>query len=174
MKRLLATLVALSVAVGVSYAGPTAATSGKSFKQPVVAAPEPCIADNEFTIDGFGVYGWTDTSDYEDWGGGVAVNYFFMKYFGIGAEYFVVGEKPIHAVSGLFTLRFPVNCFAPYVFGVLGGIIDGTSSFGGGVGGGLEYRVTDKVGLFGDGRYVWAEEDEFNHALVRFGIRLAF
>jgi hypothetical protein len=42
------------------------------------------------------------------------------------------------------------------------------------VGAGLEYRVTDNIGLFSDARYVYSSEDPKNAVLGRAGLRFAF
>ncbi len=61
------------------------------------------------------------------WGGGADVKFFFNKYFGLGAEGFVLAARnAVGAGLGTATFRFPIGCsrFAPYVwggFGALGG-----------------------------------------------------
>ena len=42
------------------------------------------------------------------------------------------------------------------------------------VGGGLEYRVTNNIGLFSDARYVYSSVDPQNAVAVRAGFRFAF
>jgi len=54
-------------------------------KNPVI---EPCFKDQEIQIDVFG--SWTDANHdnphRDGWGGGLGVNYFFMKYLGVGVD----------------------------------------------------------------------------------------
>ena len=85
------------------------------------------------------------------WGGGLDFKYFFMRYFGVGVEGWIVDahqarerdfvdfsdgifqrtfdhvHKGIGAVLGTFTFRYPIPCtrFAPYIFGGGGGIFGG-------------------------------------------------
>jgi hypothetical protein len=78
-------------------------------------------------------------------------------------------------VAGLFVLRAPMEgavCWAPYVFGGVGGHFDSKNSASGQVGGGVEVRVTEKMGVFTDGRAVFAEGDM--PALFRLGVRWLF
>ena len=44
----------------------------------------------------------------------------------------------------------------------------------GNVGGGLEYRFTDHIGVFVDGRYFYGNKDFGNVANLRAGMRFAF
>jgi hypothetical protein len=91
MKRLvfgIAALAALTVACRAgteTYAGPAA----KEYKQ--VETPA-CFSDQEWQVDLFGAYEVGNGPDHAGpidnhaWGGGAAVNYFFMKYFGVSVE----------------------------------------------------------------------------------------
>jgi hypothetical protein len=158
MKRL---LLCASVIVGltsITFAGP--AYSGKEMQQ--YAAPAPCpqwYADYEWNVDLWGTYVFTDTEWMNDkyletdhaWGGGIDFKYFFMRYFGIGFEGWVVDanqarvhdfidlsegtnlrtvtreNNAIGSVLGTLTLRYPIPCtrFSPYVFGGGGAIFGG-------------------------------------------------
>lgn len=150
--------------------------TGKDYK----GMPEPCIKDVEFQLDVFGTYNDSiSNGDQGDgFGGGIALNYFFMRYLGVGVEGTVFdGDKDaIWSGGGRLIARFPIDsaCFVPYVFaagGVQGN--DGTTgTFG--LGGGLEYRViAQKLGLFAEGRYTWAGSDD-ESAQVRVGVRVVF
>jgi hypothetical protein len=158
MKRLL--LVA-SIVVGlasVTFAGPYSYGG----KEQMAAAPAPCpqwYADYEWNVDLWGTYVFTDTDWFNDkyleadhaWGGGIDFKYFFMRYFGIGFEGWVVDANQAHtrtfidfsegefiqdtqrernaigSALGTFTLRYPIPCtrFSPYVFAGGGGIFGG-------------------------------------------------
>ncbi len=88
------------------------------------------------------------------WGGGGDFKYFFMRYFGVGVEGFVLEaqkggfdifedptvpvflrhrtlhERTIGSVLGTFTVRYPIRCtrFAPYAWAGVGGIFGGGES----------------------------------------------
>ncbi len=178
MNKFALTLLATVTAASVSFAGTEyTPASSKSFKQPMIDTPAPCIPDSEFTLDVFGGYAFSDNDDAgeaygDDFVIGAGLNYFFAKYYGLGAEYYIIGDTPLHSVNGVFTLRFPMDCWAPYVFGAAGLLTNGVSQFQGGAGAGLEYRI-GQVGIFGDGRYMWTEEDT-NYGVVRGGLRFSF
>ncbi|HEY6112338.1 MAG TPA: hypothetical protein VIV62_07475 [Chthoniobacterales bacterium] len=158
MKRLL--LIA-SIIVGlasITFAGPYT----YSGKEMAASAPAPCpqwYADYEWNVDLWGTYVFTETDWFNDkyletdhaWGGGIDFKYFFMRYFGIGFEGWVVDANQAHtrsfidfsehefiqdterernaigSVLGTFTLRYPIPCtrFAPYVFAGGGAIFGG-------------------------------------------------
>lgn len=159
MKKFLLTTSVLIGLASITLAGPYS-YSGKEMQQ--MAAPAPCpqwYADYEWNVDLWGTYVFTDTDWMNDryieadhaWGGGVDFKYFFMRYFGIGFEGWVVDanqarnrffadlsegiavhrldreRNAIGSVLGTFTLRYPIPCtrFAPYVFGGGGGIFGG-------------------------------------------------
>jgi hypothetical protein len=61
--------------------------------------PRPTwYADNEWNVDVFGTYAFTDTKYVNDryldadhaWGGGVDIRYFFHRYFGVGIEGYIL------------------------------------------------------------------------------------
>ncbi len=103
MKKLTLSLLTACAVVTPAFAGVTVVTS-KEYKQPV-ALPPPCFRDQEFTLDLF--YSYNDarpggnhddhndrrrhrSSSFERYrdgsGGGVALTYFFARYFGISVE----------------------------------------------------------------------------------------
>jgi hypothetical protein len=155
----------------------------KTSKQ-VAATPCPeWYSDNEWNVNLWGTYAFTGT-DYSPnlwiadliqsttegqtvlgtydkylggdhaWGGGGDIKFFFHRYFGIGAEGFVVDaekggfnllldprnqiyihdrtrtERAIGSALGTFTLRYPVPCtrFAPYAWAGGGAIFGGGES----------------------------------------------
>ncbi len=181
MKKLLLSLCAFVAAASVAVAGPTSSgKSSKSFKQPMVDTPAPCIDGGEFVLGLFGGYALTDGTgivgddSYEDgFGGGAELIYYFTPELGLGAEWFAFGGAPVHVITGNIYYRFVFDCFAPYVFGSVGGAVDSVNTFVAGGGVGLEYRVTPSIGLFTDGRYLYADEvDEI--ITVRAGLRFVF
>ena len=109
MKKTTLTLLAAFAVAGTSFAGTT--VTSKEYKQPVVVTP--CFRDTEFAVDlfysynnavhnkggnnfdgntsdnngTFGFNGFNQNRYFRDGsGGGVAVDYFFARYFGISVE----------------------------------------------------------------------------------------
>lgn len=175
MKKVLLTLAAAMMAISSSFAG----TEYKSFELEVVVIEPDCrFRDMEFQVDAFysGIIGTKGSKVGTGSGGGVGLNFFFAKYFGIGYEAFWTGSgrgEHFPAAGNLF-FRLPICSLnlAPYAL-VGGGVaFDGNPKGYGNVGGGLEYRVTNNIGLFVDGRYFYGETG--NLANIRSGLRFAF
>jgi hypothetical protein len=206
MKKYIVTSLVAAVAATSAIAGPS-----KVVKE-VIVPEDPCLfRDQEIQLDLFGLgdfyKGRYDMSGRPAYGGGVGVNYFFMKYVGIGFEQEVYGRNTKgnrsqlndggytrwKSVGNLF-LRYPICQWnlAPYVmigggadYGrVGGGYVNSPGSrpnklagkgFGH-VGGGLEYRVTQNIGLFTDARYAYSRVGGLpaNELLWRYGVRFAF
>lgn len=173
MKKLTIALIAVAVSVTGAFAG----TSAKTFKETVAPVSDCKFRDQEFQVDAFAA-GAFYSNGRPGWGGGLGVNYFFTKFIGIGLEQDILGRgsKTEWATIGNLFLRYPF-CFglAPY------GMVGGGAAYGTGkghgfghVGGGLEYRVTDNIGLFSDARYLYSSEDPKNALLGRAGLRFAF
>jgi hypothetical protein len=175
MKKL--TIALLTVAV--SATGAFAGTPAKTFKETVAPAPECKFRDQELQVDAFGAGVFSNVAP--GWGGGLGVNYFFTKYIGVGFEQDLVGRvggNASWASIGNFFLRYPICSLslAPYAM-VGGGAGYGPNQLGHGfghVGGGLEYRFTNNIGLFSDARYVYSSEEPKNAVLTRAGLRFAF
>jgi hypothetical protein len=175
MKKLAIGAFALVILATGAFAGQPIVTS-KEYK-PII--PQPCFREIELQLDIFGSYTDGRQHGYGDgWGGGFALNYFFTRYFGVGAEGNVYdgNVNGVWNYGGRFIARYPIDsaCLAPYGFVAGGGQSDGHTSGTVGVGGGLEYRViADKLGIFGEGRYTWSDNDN-DSAQVRFGLRVVF
>lgn len=158
------------------------AGDGKTFKDKVPVEVETCkFRDMEFQVDTFytGIIGSRDSRLHTGSGGGIGLNFFFAKYFGIGWEgsvYSNDGKGSWMPLNGNFFIRYPICAWnlAPYV--MVGGGADfekGRYSLGfGNVGAGIEYRITDNIGLFSDGRYYYGGSG--NVANIRGGLRFAF
>lgn len=137
---------------------------------------------NEFSLDAFGSYNkgerkFSDVFDRSwrrgDFGGGVGLNYFFSRYFGVGADTdFFDGGSFFKNVSGSGIFRFPVgnSGFAPYIFGGVGGrfVPKDEWTFHGGVG--FEVRISRQFGIFSDIRYIVADKTT-DGMMVRAGLR---
>jgi len=142
----------------------------------------------EFTMDLAGAYGvgrekFNDTFDknlsHGKWGASIGMNYFITKHFGLGVDAHGLENdgKLIDAASGSAILRFPIDVahLAPYIFGGGGRIFEGSDSWTGHAGIGLELRLNSRTGLFADGRHIFAKRSSVSDAaLIRAGIRMAF
>jgi len=141
---------------------------------------------NEFSVDLFGSYlrgeaeDWDDVFDDTDggrWGGGLGLNYFITRWFGVGAD------AAVHSNGGAFVdyananliFRVPIDAIslAPYAFGGGGYLFDPDEVFTLHAGLGLEFRLNANTGIFIDGRYTWGE-DSFESSQIRSGLRFAF
>jgi len=144
--------------------------------------PEFVFADTEFSLDVFGFYQNAEPGNpYSDgFGGGIGANVFFARHFGFGVDAGWSDQSEddtvIHAVSGSFIVRFPIDRarLAPYVLAGGGGRFDGDKVANLHAGGGIEFRATRNFGVFSEGRYVWNEEKVNDVAIFRTGLRFAF
>ena len=176
MKKL--TLALLTVAVSVT--GAFAGTSAKTFKQTVAPASECKFRDQELQVDAFAAGAFYNQGR-PGWGGGLGVNYFFTKFIGLGVEQDLLGREGSTSewvTAGNLFLRYPICSInlAPYAL-IGGGAAYGEGRRGHGfgtLGGGLEYRVTDNIGLFSDARWVYSSEEPKSGILGRAGLRFAF
>ncbi len=177
MKNIALSLVAGFAVASSAFAGTE--VSHKDFKP--MAPVESCFRDQEFQLDLFGSYtNSARRSRYSDgFGGGLAVNYFFMRYIGIGVDgnVFDGDANGVWDTSGRLIVRYPIElgsfCLAPYAFGGGGVQFDQTSSGTLHAGGGLEWRATHQFGIFAEGRYTWTAQND-DSAQARLGVRFAF
>ena len=111
------------------------------------------------------------------------LRYFITRNFGIGLEGEWLNTRRTLFGSALnLYYRWPLSQnsrWAPYVLGGVGGLYGGRGGayFEGHLGGGLEYRVTPSVGLFGDARYEWvnASTNTLPHfGAMRLGVNIVF
>lgn len=137
-------------------------------------------AANELTLDTYGSYilgPGRGQPNHERWGAGVGLNYFFLKYLGLGAEAdgAANGGHLIDSVSASLIARLPIEHtgLAPYAFGGGGRTTDQTWNWTAHVGGGLELRLNPNLGFFVDARWVFVDKRSDN-GLARAGLRFAF
>jgi hypothetical protein len=178
------TLAFLAGAVGLTVLASStpqvqAGTTYKSFKEEIAVIEECRFRDTEFQIDTFytGFYGTGGSRFHTGSGGGFGLNFFFARYFGIGYEaawYGNNGTAEHMPLSGNFFLRYPICSWnlAPYLMVGGGAAWDGTTVGFGNVGGGLEYRLSNNIGIFVDSRYFYGGSG--NVANMRSGLRFAF
>jgi len=176
MKKLLSLTGVLLLTAVAAFAG-----DGKTFDKKVVIPVETCkFRANELQLDASAVGGFYNHGR-SGWGGGVGINYFFTKFIGIGVEQDVVGRRHEAAewvTAGNLFIRYPICAInlAPYAM-VGGGTGYGEGRRGHGfghVGGGLEYRFTNNIGIFTDARFVYSSEEPKSAVLGRTGVRFAF
>jgi hypothetical protein len=130
------------------------------------------------------------------WGGGGEVSYFPWLYVGFRFQGAAVSISRADQTAGILTgdvlLRYPLDLVAPhfhlaaYGFGGVGGLIGGLDGFDrhgdlravdrvlGNVGGGLEYRFTPHIGLFGEAGYAFVDGPTNDLVHVNWGLRFAF
>ena len=146
----------------------------------------PLYTAAELSFDAFGSYvaGERHLSKLFDtnirhgtWGGGVGLNYFFIRNLGISGDINIGdnGGKFVDQALGSLVARFPLDPsgFAPYIFGGGGRGFDPAWEWLGHAGVGIEYRFNPATGLFVDGRYIWADKT-FDRLFLRAGLRLVF
>ena len=144
---------------------------------------ETCnFRDYEFQIDAFGAF--LANPEFETRGrvlntgvgGGGGLNFFFLRYFGVGVEglWYGNGGTAETMIIGNVFIRYPICKWnmAPYLM-IGGGGGFGQESVGfGHIGGGGEWRIHPNVGLFCDSRFVYGAPDLLG--LTRVGVRFAF
>lgn len=110
-------------------------------------------------------------------GAGVGANHFFTRELGVGLDAYTENTKHsfVDSASASLIYRFPFEAIglAPYLFGGGGRQFDATELWFGQAGAGLEFRFTQKWGLFTDARYVLTDGTR-NYGLGRLGVRLKF
>jgi len=112
-----------------------------------------------------------------EFGAGAGVSYFMTRNIGLGAEAYSENTTGVFIdnASANLILRLPLgqSGFAPYLLGGGGHQFDGAKLWFGQAGAGLEFRFTQNVGLFLDGRMVWPNETKY-YGVARAGLRFAF
>lgn len=195
MKKIALPLIACFAAASVAFAGQEVKET-KEYKNPV----EPCFKDQELQLDIFGTWNGNnhDNPHHNGFGGGAAVNYFFMKYLGVGVESNTwdggirsyenthhqringshSGDVAVEEFGGRLIARYPLElgsfCLAPYAFGGGGLLFDDVTIGTWNAGGGLEWRATHKIGIFTEGRFTWGGGHEIDSVQVRTGVRIVF
>lgn len=153
--------------------------AGTDFKTNKEVVVDSCrFRDTEFQLDLFGTGAFYKQGN-PGWGGGAGLNVFFLKYFGLGVEQSLAARNDASewGTFGNVFLRYPICSWnlSPYAVAGLGGLYgSSTSILAGTVGGGLEYRFTDNIGLFVDARWIYHDSDQSGGVLSRAGLKFAF
>jgi hypothetical protein len=110
-------------------------------------------------------------------GMGAGGEFFFCRYVGIEAEGFsdTTHHSFVNDCDGNLVLRLPIGNtgLAPYIFGGGGHEWVPVDSNYGEAGGGLEFRFTQMVGIFADGRFIVTDHAN-NHLMGRLGVKFSF
>lgn len=154
---------------------------------PTAVVPSSLYRDTEFFFDVYGSYlkqyhnenCGCDENKRDGWGGGISVGEYFIPHVGLRADanFSSVDDARTQVCVDLL-LRYPIHGtpFAPYA--LVGGGIESRSGSTDAmfrVGGGLEYRLTPKFGLFTEASYAWIHNDERSEDLtVKAGMRFVF
>lgn len=170
----------------------TAALAGPIEMRPALPAtaitPSKVFSDEQFFIDLYGSYlnrtgtedcGCGDHGKQHGFGGGLGVGYFMVPSYVVvraDANFSSVHDARCEiAADVLFRLPLAGGRIAPYAL-VGGGLeaADGTNGFLH-VGGGLEWRLTSNLGLFGEVTYAWVNSmDDNNNLTAKVGVRVVY
>jgi hypothetical protein len=179
MKKITFSLLIGALAASSALAGQPMVSS--SYKGVTTVAPPPCFKDQEFQVDLFGSFtqGNRDYIYQDGAGGGVGINYFFIRNLGIGVDgnYHDGDVHGVWSTSASLIYRWPIEggntCWAPYLFAGGGYRTDGKAVFTEHAGAGIEWRINPTLAIFGDGRYTWAEHQD-DSITTRLGVRFVF
>ena len=175
--KLLTTLLTTLVLASSAFAGPV--TSSKNAKAPVLPPPAGCTAFGPgFAVDVFGGAILPNGGGEDALGGGVGVNYFFCRNFGVDLNYGLYAtDSEHHQFDGNLIIRAPIDslCIAPYAL-VGGGYATNSENRGTfQVGGGIDVRIPSahNLGIFAEGAYHFTDEEP-EYTTVRLGVRIPF
>jgi hypothetical protein len=110
-------------------------------------------------------------------GAGFGMSYFFCRY--VGVEGYAYTESTHHNwvddIGGELVLRLPIANSGVALYGFGGGSrqLDPVYQWTLDAGGGVEWRFWHNIGVFVDGRYVFADETR-NYGLGRVGLKFGF
>src|SRR4051812_6237395 len=112
MKKATFGFLACIALAATSFAGTATVSAGKGYKEYKQVEKPTCFSDTEIQADVFGAYAVTEAGQGGEirdhgWGGGIGLNYFFARYFGVGAEGYWLDAKgnntssrAVHSVGG--------------------------------------------------------------------------
>jgi hypothetical protein len=109
-------------------------------------------------------------------GAGIGLTHFITDSFGLsGRAYWWDTESIVNSVTASAILRKPIEslCLAPFVYGGVGGHFDSVNQFSTHLGAGVEYRLTDRIGVIGDFSRTFTEETQ-DWDMYTLGLRIKF
>jgi hypothetical protein len=142
--------------------------------------PEPAggkFGSRETTLDLFGSFNVPEHRDFTDGhaGFGVGVNHFFTTYIGAGLDTSIDKFDWPNHINGTVIFRYPIEkwSLAPYVFTGFGRQFHDTAQWTFSLGGGLDYRLNARTGVFTDIGAVIPEKSR-DSMMWRMGARFRF
>lgn len=117
----------------------------------------------------------TDKLDHDNANAGFGVNFFPHLNAGVGLSASsgkIDAENVLEQIDWSLIYRVPIRRTAPYVFAGFGYTADDWNFYTH-AGGGVEFRVSPKLGLFGESRWI-NDSDRPNFFLTRAGVRFTF
>jgi len=157
---------------------------------PVIVTQPPVVVTNvpsrdlyypsdQLKLDLFGTYAsrnrFGDSGD--RWGGGAGLDYFFSRYFGIGADTYIEEWKLPYRVNGSAIIRLPLpdafSRIALYGIGGGGREFKYVPQYTWHGGGGAEFKLSPNTGIFGDIREVFPDKTG-DYVLIRAGLSFGF
>lgn len=183
MKKILSLIILTLATAAISFAGEIV-----SSKKVVVPADDCRFRANEWQLDcaTVGAAGVYNGQGKQALGGNFGVNYFFTQYLGIGLDNSVgsmrnagltgwTGLQAGYSLQADLLLRYPICGWnvAPYAMIGGGGSWGPASQGDGNVGGGIEWRALQHIGLFADCRWLYGNNG-LMMALPRVGVRVNF
>lgn len=192
MKTNLLFLPTLALTVLSSFAGPTRSIHElrqiDTKRYEVKHRSAKCFLAGETSIDLLAMYvdvnndnsssyHYGDSNDPESgMGGGIGLTHFYTRAFGTSVRaYWWDTESVVHSATASAIVRYPMErlCIAPYVMGGVGGHFDSVNQISGHIGGGLEYRLTNRLGLIADYTYTITDETA-DWGVFSLGVRIKF
>lgn len=184
-----AAATALTLLLGSFHPGGVASAQEMTTEtnQPTLGEPDYFYRPQELSLDAFGTgsvgqstinhLSGAHVEDNGRLGAGLGVNYFFLRYLGVGAEAYSenTADHFIDNASASIIGRLPIGNtgVAPYVFAGAGHQFDPLVQTFGHFGGGVEFRFMRHAGFFVDARYVVVDRGD-NFGLGRGGFRFNF
>lgn len=175
------TLILSAALASSALAGTTTTYSDTSSKvvQPMAPTGCDCFAPGAaFGLFGGGIF--PDGDGDEAAGGGIVYDYFFTEYVGFQGSYGLFStSSEHHQFDGSLVLRAPIRslCIAPYIMGGAGFSTNSDNNSDYHFGAGIEARFAsmDCMGLFLDGTYHFAADDQdSDFSIARLGVKFRF
>ncbi len=177
------TISSLILSLALAATASAGTVYSKNPKAPVLPPPPmgcECFEPG-FALGLYGA-GYLPDSDSEDdvLGGGALAEYFFTPYIGVQGSYGIFAtDSEHHEFDAALVLRFPITsiCVAPYILAGGGYSTNSEDNWNYFVGGGIEARFqgANCFGIFADGAYHFAEDDEDDdYTIVRVGVKFPF
>lgn len=178
MKKTILT-IAMSALAATAYAGPMGSAPTTYSSPPAVDLFGPGWVFSPYALF------LTPDSELSDdtWGGGLAVDYYFNQYWGLGvsAEWADANGDIGGVYVASTTFRYPVGTyFAPYVMAAVGGQdYGGNFEVLGRAGAGLQVKFNEQFGIFTDWIYAFpggggGDDDFEDYQSIRMGMSFTF